>query len=227
MTDYAACVVRRGARSSDAAGRSLNHRRYFVERFEHKLITPRAPLMRACARVFAAVLFALVACAFVSAQVRTPSQSQRQQQQAGARRDSKSEDERDADEEDESEGAQEEDARVRVTDPATILRRARFVYVNSDSAFVNAREVEDSLLKRKEFKAWGMVVTRNFGEADLVIEIARKSFTRRFTFTVVDPRTNEVLAGGKMRSVLFGKKISNKVAEQFANRVKVYRPYPR
>ena len=194
-----------------------------MERLDLKLNSPRAALKRSCARALAAVLLALFASAFVAAQVRTPSQSQ-QQQQAGARRDSPSDG--DADDEDESESAPREVARARVTDPATILRRARFVYVNSDSAFVNAREVEDSLLKRKEFKAWGMVVTRNFGEADLVIEISRKAFTRRFTFTVLDPRTNEVLASGKMRSVLFGKKISNKVAEQFANRVKVYRPYP-
>jgi len=198
-----------------------------VERFVRKLITPRAALVRACSQALAAVLFALLASAFVSAQARTPSQSQRRQQEAGARRDSPPEDEGDGDDDvDESESVRGEAARARVTDPATILRRARFVYVSSDSAFVNAHEVEDSLLKRKEFKAWGMVVTRNFGEADLVIEIARKAFTRRFTFSVVDPRTNEVLASGKMRSVLFGKKISNKVAEQFANRVKVYRPYP-
>lgn len=196
-----------------------------MERFDSKFSSTRATLVRASTRTLAAVLFALLASAFVSAQIRPPSQPQRQQQQeAGARRDSHSEDERDAGGEDDSETR--EDARVRVTDPATILRRARFVYVSSHSEFVNAREVEDSLLKRKEFKAWGMVVTRNFGEADLVVEIARKAFTRRFTFTVLDPRTNEVLAGGKMRSVLFGKKISNKVAEQFANRVRVYRPYP-
>jgi len=98
--------------------------------------------------------------------------------------------------------------------------------VDSDSTFVKQQEVEDSLIKRKEFKAWGMVVTRNFGEADLVVEVRRKAFTRRFTFSVVDPRTNELLASGKMRSVLFGKKIPNKVAEQFANRVRVYRPVP-
>ena len=189
-----------------------------MERFIHKLITPRA---------LAAVMFALVASASVSAQVRPPSQSQRQQQQeAGARKGSPFEDEGDADDEEESESVPKEAARQRVTDPATILRRARFVYVSSDSAFVNAHEVEDSLLKRKEFKAWGMVVTRNYGEADLVIQITRKAFTRRFTFTIIDPRTNEVLASGKMRSVILGKKISNKVAEQFANRVKVYRPYP-
>jgi hypothetical protein len=195
-----------------------------MEKLDLKLNSTRAALKQSCARALAAALLALFASAFVAAQVRPPSQSQPQQQQAGARRDS-SFDEDDADDEGESESVPRATARARVTDPATILRRARFVYVNSDSAFVNAREVEDSLLKRKEFKAWGMVVTRNFGEADLVIEIARKAFTRRFTFTVLDPRTNEVLASGKMRSVLFGKKISNKVAEQFANRVKVYRPY--
>jgi hypothetical protein len=194
-----------------------------MERFVHKLITP---LVRACPRALAAVLFAMLASVIVSAQVRTPSQSQRQQQEAGARKGSPFEDGGDADDEEESESAPKEVARQRVTDPATILRRARFVYVDSDSSFVNSQEVEDSLLKRKEFRAWGMVVTRNFGEADLVVEIARKAFTRRFTFTVLDPRTNEVLASGKMRSVLFGKKISNKVAEQFANRVRVYRPYP-
>jgi hypothetical protein len=188
-----------------------------MERFVHKFIAP-----------LAAVLFATAASIPVSAQVRTPPQSQRQQQQreAGARKGSPSEDEGDADDEQESESVPREAARARVTDPATILRRARFVYVDTDSVFVKQQEVEDSLLKRKEFKAWGMVVTRNFGEADLVIEVGRKAFTRRFTFSVVDPRTNEVLASGKMRSVLFGKKISNKVAEQFANRVKVYRPYP-
>ena len=111
-------------------------------------------------------------------------------------------------------------------DPATILRRARFVLVRSDSAFVSGREVEDSLRKRKEFQAWGMVITRDEAQADLVIEITRKPLTRRFTFSVLDPRTSEVVTSGKTRSVLFGKKIPNKIAEKFANRVKVYRPYP-
>lgn len=110
-------------------------------------------------------------------------------------------------------------------DPATVLRRARFVYVRSDSAFVNGHEVEDSLRKRKEFRAWGMLITRDEAQADLVIEITRKPLTRRFTFSVIDPRTAEVVTSGKTRSVLFGKKIPNKIAEKFANRVKVYRPY--
>jgi hypothetical protein len=117
-------------------------------------------------------------------------------------------------------------ARPRVTDPATILRTARLVYVNSDTAFVNAHEVEASLLKRKEFRAWGMAVTRNAADADLIIEITRKTLTRRFTFTVVEPRTMAVVTSGKTRSVLFGKKIPNKIAEKFTNRLRAVRLYP-
>jgi len=181
----------------------------------------RVNLERLCARALASLAFALFASAVCAAQARTIPQPQTRQQQAAARADEEDEDE------DESESVSKTtNARARVTDPAEIMRRARFVYVESDSAFVNAREVEDSLRKRKEFQAWGMVVTRNGSDADLVIQISRKAFTRRFTFTVVDPRTMEVVASGKMRSVLFGKKIPNKVAEQFTNRVKLYRPYP-
>ncbi|MDT5271578.1 MAG: hypothetical protein QOH49_3764 [Acidobacteriota bacterium] len=110
-------------------------------------------------------------------------------------------------------------------DPATVLRKARFIFVHSDSVFISGSEVEDSLRKRKEFQAWGMVITRNEAQADLIIEITRKTLTRRFTFSVLDPRTSEVVTSGKTRSVLFGKKIANKIAEKFANRVKVYRPY--
>jgi hypothetical protein len=139
----------------------------------------------------------------------------------------------DDDDEDEADGESESvdradapPARPRAADPGTILRKARFVYVRSDTAFVSGQEVEASLQKRKEFKAWGMVVTRSEAQADLVIQITRRPLTRRFTFSVIDPSTMEVVASGKTRSVLFGKKISNKIAEKFANRVKVYRPYP-
>jgi hypothetical protein len=131
-----------------------------------------------------------------------------------------------ASDEDKDDNDDEVSAPPTAADPATVLRRARFIFVHSGSAFVSGREVEDSLRKRKEFQAWGMVITRNEAQADLIIEITRKVLTRRFTFTVLDPRTSEVVTSGKTRSVLFGKKIPNKIAEKFANRVKVYRPYP-
>ena len=183
-------------------------------------------------RFLLALLF-VCACGAASArgQVRPPELSPSRQQQQHSRQQSSEKKGTPADDEEEDDGVgggQSASAGVfgppRVTDPATILRRARFVFVRSDSAFISGREVEDSLRKRKEFQAWGMVITRNEAEADLVVEITRKPLTRRFTFSVIDPRSAEVVASGKTRSVLFGKKIANKVAEKFANRVKVYRP---
>lgn len=181
------------------------------------------------AHALAACLLALAFVALASPQARAqvrPADTrvrQQTQQQSAAQNASPSDEEKD-DEESES-LPRGEAVRARVTDPSAILRAARMIRVHSLSAFVSEREVEDSLRKRKEFQAWGMVITRNDSDADLVIEITRKLFTRRFTFTVLDPRTMEVVTSGKMRSVLFGKHIPNKVAEKFANRVRVVRPY--
>jgi hypothetical protein len=167
------------------------------------------------------LLFAAAACtssarAQGSQPVLRKQGAEQQQQAAQAGRD---------DDDDNDDDDQEVSAPPAAIDPATVLRKARFVMVRSDSIFVSGPEVEASLLKRKEFKAWGMVITRNVAQADLIIEIRRRSLTRRFTFSVIDPRTSEVVASGKTRSVFLGKKISNKIAEKFANRVKVYRPY--
>ncbi|MBC7932605.1 MAG: hypothetical protein H7Z38_18755 [Rubrivivax sp.] len=173
-------------------------------------------------RSLAACLLALLFCVSVAAQVRPAAQNSSQQPAQGEQ---KTQSPFDVVIEDESE-SKEEEARPRVLDPATIMRKARFIRVHSDSVFISEQEIEDSLRKRKEFQAWGMIITRNDADADLIIEVTRKSLTRRFTFTVLDPRTMEVVTSGKTRSVTFGKKISNKIAEKFANRIKVVRPYP-
>ena len=186
-----------------------------------------SPRARALAAFMLALLFAATPAPRAHAQVRPADAQDRPQpsrQQSEKQKDSPFEEDKD---ESESESKSEKEVvRPRATDPATLMRTAHFIRVHSDSIFVNEREVEDSLRKRKEFQAWGMVLTRNDAEADLVIEISRKAFTRRFTFTVLDPRTMEIVTSGKTRSVLFGKHIPTKIAEKFANRVKVYRPYP-
>ena len=177
---------------------------------------------RILARTLAACLLALLFAASGAAQIRPAAAQSPSRQQDEKQTQSRS----DVDEEDESESESKEEARPRVVDPATVMRRARFIRVHSDSVFISEQEVEDSLRKRKEFQAWGMVITRNDSDADLIIQITRKSLTRRFTFTVIDPRTMELVTSGKTRSVIFGKKIANKIAEKFANRIKVVRPYP-
>ncbi|MCA1635518.1 MAG: hypothetical protein LC802_17955 [Acidobacteria bacterium] len=180
-------------------------------------------------RPAAALLLGLVfaaACAMnARAQVRLPpsettQQQQQQQQQARTPPPPIESDES------ESEDERAESVRPRVTDPAASMRAARVILVRSNTAFVNEREVEDSLRKRKEFRAWGLALTRSDADADLVIEIERKPFSRRFAFSVLDPRTMLVVTSGKTRSVLFGKKIPNKIAEKFMNRLKTVRPLP-
>ena len=165
-----------------------------------------------------ALLLAAACASEAGAQVRAPELKQQNEGRQQAARNSQDDDDDDGD--------GEVFATPAAIDPAIVLRKARLVFVRSDSAFVSGREVEDSLRKRKEFQAWGMAITRDAAQADLIIEITRKPLTRRFTFSVIDPRTSGVVTSGKTRSVLFGKKISNKIAEKFANRVKVYRPYP-
>ena len=188
--------------------------------------TQRARALAACTL---ALLFAATPVPRARAQVRpadAQGRPQPSQQQSVKQKDSPFDEDKNEGESESESKSREEVVRPRATDPATLMRTAHFIRVHSDSVFVNEHEVEDSLRKRKEFQAWGMVLTRNDAEADLVIEITRKSFTRRFTFTVLDPRTMEIVTSGKTRSVLFGKHIPTKIAEKFANRVKVYRPYP-
>lgn len=122
-------------------------------------------------------------------------------------------------------GPKAETTNPRTVDPNTILRTARTVMVRSRTVFVKDAEVENSLRKHAEFQAWGMLLTKNEADADIIIEIERKPLTRRFTFTVIDPRSMLVLTSGKMRSIILGKTIHSKVAEKFINRLKPIRPF--
>jgi hypothetical protein len=113
--------------------------------------------------------------------------------------------------------------RPRATDPATIMRTARTIFIHSKTVYVKDSEVENALRKRPEFQAWGLVITRDEGQADLRIEIERKVFTKRFVFTVIEPRTLVVVSSGKARSIIFGDTIAHKVAEKFVNRMAAVR----
>jgi hypothetical protein len=99
-----------------------------------------------------------------------------------------------------------------VTDPATILRNAKLIYIRKKTVFVEAPELENELRKRPEFQRWGLAITRNEVDADLIIEVSRKIFTR-FVYTIIDPRTNIVVASGKLSSL--GGRLSTKIAKRF------------
>lgn len=108
-----------------------------------------------------------------------------------------------------------------LADPATILRNAKVIYVRKESVFFKPAELENELLKRPEFQRWGLLITRTETDADLIIEVGRKVFTR-FVYTVIDRRTNTVVASGKLSSL--GGTLSTKIAKRFIENLKRVRP---
>jgi hypothetical protein len=93
-------------------------------------------------------------------------------------------------------------------------KTGRRVFVRSTSLLVRGAVVEDKLLKRPEFQRLGFVITRELSEADLVLELRHDLFTM-YVFTVVDAKTETVLASGKLSSL--GGTVAGKVAKRFVN----------
>ena len=91
-------------------------------------------------------------------------------------------------------------------------KAGRRVFVRSTSLLVRGAVVEDKLLKQAEFQQLGFVITREWSEADLIIEL-RHDLVTKYVFTVIDAKTQLVLAGGKLSSV--GGTVAGKVARRF------------
>ena len=96
------------------------------------------------------------------------------------------------------------------------LRSAKTIYVRSSSLLVGAAVVETKLQKRPEFAQLGLVITRNEGEADLVLELEHDVFTK-YVYTAIDRKTNIVVASGKLSSL--GGTVAGKVAKRFLKQV--------
>lgn len=109
-----------------------------------------------------------------------------------------------------------------ITDPTTILRNAKLIYIRKKSVYFKAPELENELRKRPEFQRWGLAITRNEADADLIIEVGRKVFTTRFVYSVIDPRTDIVVTSGKLSSV--GGTLATKIAKRFIEQMQQVRP---
>src|SRR3979490_2795979 len=88
----------------------------------------------------------------------------------------------------------------------------RRVFVRSKSLLVRAAVVEDKLLKRPEFTQLGFVITRDESDADLIFEL-RHDLLTKYVFSVVDAKTQTLLASGKVSSL--GGTVAGKVAKRF------------
>ena len=95
---------------------------------------------------------------------------------------------------------------------------SRKVFVHSKSVLVSAAVVEDKLLKQPEFQPRGFVITRDVDDADIVIEL-RHDLLTKYVFTVIDMKSQTVVAGGKLSSI--GGTVGEKVAKRFIKEVNV------
>jgi hypothetical protein len=103
-------------------------------------------------------------------------------------------------------------------DEATVVERpasphpGRRVFVRSTSLLVRAAVVEDKLLKQPEFHQGIFALTRDPYDADLILELRHDLFTK-YVFSVIDTRTQLVVASRKLSSI--GGTVGGKVARAF------------
>jgi len=88
----------------------------------------------------------------------------------------------------------------------------RKVFVRSEALLVRAAVVEDKLMKRAEFNQLGLVLTRNEGDADIILELRHDVLTK-YVYSAVETKTQTVIAGGKVSSL--GGTVAGKVAKRF------------
>ena len=94
----------------------------------------------------------------------------------------------------------ERNARDRRADlsPTSIVREARTVYVR-ETKHLDKKYLEYKLLKHSELRDWGLMLVADERAADLVISFEKTALN--YIFTVTDPRTSVIVAGGKCVAV--------------------------
>ncbi|HVF41797.1 MAG TPA: hypothetical protein VM936_02230 [Pyrinomonadaceae bacterium] len=97
-----------------------------------------------------------------------------------------------------------ESARAADSAPKALLRRARTVYVESDTSFFEPAQLQNELRKRDEFDAWGMAILDGSWDrrnvADIVVEVDRPLFTYTYTYKITARDTGVLLAAGKLNA---------------------------
>ena len=102
-------------------------------------------------------------------------------------------------------------------DPFDALRNGKVIFVKSSSVFVGVSVIEEKLQKRPEFQQLGLMITRDELAADIILEVHHDVYTK-YVYTAVDPKSNLVIAGGKLSSL--GGTVAGKVAKRFVKQLK-------
>ena len=108
--------------------------------------------------------------------------------------------------------------------PNEVLRSAQTIFIRSKSVYFKPSTLENSLLQQEEFQQWGLVITREESDADLIIEVGRKLFTSSFIYSVLDPRNKRVVASGRVNSI--GGTVEGKITSSFMKKLRSVRQPP-
>ena len=108
--------------------------------------------------------------------------------------------------------------------PNEVLRLAQTIFIRSNSVYFKTETLENSLLQQEEFQRWGLVITRDEKDADLIIEVGRKLFTSSFIYSVLDPKNKRVVASGRVNSI--GGTVEGKITSSFMKKLRTVRQPP-
>ena len=117
--------------------------------------------------------------------------------------------------------AAERSARIAEKSPGAVLRRARTVFVSSDTQFFTPIQLQNALRKQEEFDSWQMAIVDGSSgrdSSDIHIEIDRPLFTYTFTYQITDRSTGSVLATGKVTAFdgnAAAPRLAGKIIEEF------------
>ena len=98
------------------------------------------------------------------------------------------------------------------------LISTRKVFVHSKTIFLKSATLEAALRKHTEFQQMGFVITKDWRDADVMIEIERASFTTEFPYSIIEPRTRLVIGSGKVNSI--GGTVAGKISKGFIKQMK-------
>ena len=102
--------------------------------------------------------------------------------------------------------------------PDDALRSARAIFIRTKSVYFKPSTLEHALLQHDELRQWGLSVTRNEADADLIIEVGRKVFTTSFVYSVIVPQTQTVVASGRVNSI--GGTVEGKITHSLMNKLR-------
>src|SRR5688572_26212839 len=97
--------------------------------------------------------------------------------------------------------AAEEAAKIADTNPRALLRKARVIYIYSDTSFFDSIQLQNELRKREEFDDWQMAIVDGWDQqkiSDVIITIDRPVFTYTYTYKITNRGNGILLASGKI-----------------------------